>query len=45
MLFDSVFLDIFRLLPSQRLRREKNQVRELLAQKRRLLTKDKVQEL
>ncbi len=45
MLFESVFLDIFRLLPSQRLRREKNQVRELLAQKRRLLTKDKVQEL
>lgn len=45
MLFESVFLDVFRLLPSQRLRREKNQVRELLAQKRRLLTKDKVQEL
>ena len=45
MLFESVFLDIFRLLPSQKLRREKNQVRELLAQKRRLLTKDKVQEL
>lgn len=45
MLFESVFLDIFRLLPSQKLRREKNQVRELLAQKRRLLTKDKVLEL
>jgi 5-formyltetrahydrofolate cyclo-ligase len=45
MLFESVFLDIFRLLPRQRLRREKNQVRELLAQKRRLSTKDKVQEL
>ena len=45
MLFESVFLDIFRLLPSQKLRREKKQVRELLAQKRRLLTKDKVQEL
>ena len=45
MLFESVFLDIFRLLPIQKLRREKKQVRELLAQKRRLLTKDKVQEL
>ncbi|MBR2449973.1 MAG: 5-formyltetrahydrofolate cyclo-ligase [Paludibacteraceae bacterium] len=45
MLFESVFLDIFRLLPSQKLRREKNQVRELLAQKRRILTKDMVQQL
>ncbi len=44
MLFESVFLDIYRLLPSQKLRKEKNSVRELLAQKRRLLTKEMVKE-
>lgn len=40
MLFESVISDIFRILPSQKLKKEKNSVRELLAQKRRLLTKD-----
>lgn len=40
MLFESVILDFFRILPSQKLKKEKNSVRELLAQKRRLLTKD-----
>ncbi len=44
MLFESLIIDIFRLLPSQKLKKEKNSVRELLAQKRRLLTKDVIKE-
>ena len=43
MLFESIFLDIIQHLPSQKLLREKKIVREVLAQKRRLLTKDEVQ--
>ena len=42
MLFESVLLDITKLFPSQKLLREKNEVRELLAQKRRLLTKEQI---
>lgn len=44
MLFESLILDVFRILPSQKLKKEKNSVRELLAQKRRLLTKDVIKE-
>ncbi len=44
MLFESLILDIFRVLPSQKLKKEKNSVRELLAQKRRLLTKDVIKQ-
>ena len=44
MLFESVLLDIRKLFPSQKLLREKNQMRELLAQKRRLLTKEQILE-
>lgn len=42
MLFESVIIDILKFLPSHKLLAEKKQVRELLAQKRRLLTKDEV---
>lgn len=44
MLFESVILDLFRLLPSEKLNKEKKSMRELLAQKRRLMTKDQIQE-
>ena len=42
MLFESVIIDLLRFLPSNKLLAEKRQVRELLAQKRRLLTKEDV---
>lgn len=44
MLFESLILDIIRRLPSQKLLREKKIVRELLAQKRRILSKEMVQQ-
>ena len=44
MLFESLLLDVRKLFPSQKLLREKNQMRELLAQKRRLLTKEQILE-
>jgi hypothetical protein len=44
MLFESLLLDIVKLFPSQKLLREKNQMRELLSQKRRLLTKAQISE-
>ena len=44
MLFESVILDVFNKFPSQKLLREKRAVRELLAQKRRMLTKEQVAE-
>ena len=44
MLFESVLLEIGKLFPSQKLLREKNQMRELLTQKRRLLTKEQILE-
>jgi len=43
MLFESVIIDFLRLLPSYRKDKEKREVRELLAQKRRILTKAEVQ--
>ena len=42
MLFESVIIDFLRLLPGNKLLAEKKQVRELLAQKRRLLTKEEI---
>lgn len=44
MLFESVIIDILKFLPSQKLLAEKKRVRELLAQKRRLLNKEDVAE-
>ena len=44
MLFESLFVDIVKLLPSQKLLAEKKKMRELLAQKRRLLTKENIAE-
>ena len=44
MLFESVIVDVLKFLPSQKLLAEKKRVRELLAQKRRLLTKEDVVE-
>lgn len=44
MLFESVIVDVMKFLPSQKLLAEKKRVRELLAQKRRLLTKEDVVE-
>lgn len=44
MLFESLLLDISKFLPSKKLLREKNQMRELLAQKRRILTKEQIEE-
>ena len=44
MLFESVLLEIGKLFPIQKLLREKNQMRELLTQKRRLLTKEQILE-
>jgi 5-formyltetrahydrofolate cyclo-ligase len=37
MLFESNIKQLIQLLPSNKLRREKNQVRELLVQKRRIM--------
>ncbi len=45
MLFESVIIDILKLFPSNKLQQEKKRLRELLAQKRRLLPKDNVKEL
>lgn len=42
MLFESVLLDIAKLFPSQKKLWEKNQMRELLSQKRRILTKEQI---
>lgn len=42
MLFESVLLDVFRLLPSQKLLHEKKKMREILLQKRRMITKEQV---
>ena len=44
MLFESLLLDVRKLFPSQKLLREKNQMREVLTQKRRLLTKEQILE-
>lgn len=42
MLFESVLLDLVKLFPSQKKLWEKNQMRELLLQKRRILTKEQI---
>lgn len=44
MLFESVIVDLLRYLPTNKLLQEKKKVRELLSQKRRLLTKEEVAE-
>ena len=44
MLFESLFVDIIKLFPSQKLLAEKRKMRELLAQKRRLLTSENIAE-
>ena len=44
MLFESVIVDLLRYLPTNKLLQEKKKVREILSQKRRLLTKDEVAE-
>ena len=44
MLFESVIIDILKFLPANQLQQEKKRLRELLAQKRRLLSKDDVAE-
>lgn len=44
MLFESLIVDLLQLLPSNRLKQDKNRVRELLAQKRRVLSKDEIAE-
>ena len=44
MLFESIIIDILKLLPSNQLLQAKKQVRELLAQKRRLLKKEEITE-
>jgi 5-formyltetrahydrofolate cyclo-ligase len=45
MLFESVLLDIYKRLPSQRVLREKSATRELLSQKRRMLEKTELKDL
>lgn len=42
MLFESNILDLLKLLPAWRKQKEKNKIRELLTQKRRLLTADDI---
>ena len=44
MLFESVLRDFIRLLPTSRLKKEKENVRALLLQRRRILTKEQVSE-
>ena len=44
MLFESLIIDFLELLPSNRLKQDKKRVRELLAQKRRLLSKEDIAE-
>lgn len=44
MLFESLIVDLLQLLPSNRLKQDKNRVRELLAQKRRLMSKEEIAE-
>ena len=44
MLFESLIVDLLQLLPSNRLKQDKNRVRELLAQKRRVLSKEEIAE-
>ena len=44
MLFESIIIDILKSLPSNQLLQAKKQVRELLAQKRRLLKKEDIAE-
>ena len=44
MLFESLIVDLLELLPSNRLKQDKKRVRELLAQKRRLYSKEDVAE-
>ena len=44
MLFESVIIDLLKFLPANQLQQEKKRLRELLAQKRRLLSKDDVAE-
>lgn len=44
MLFESLIIDFLELLPGNRLKQDKKRVRELLAQKRRLLSKEAVAE-
>lgn len=44
MLFESLIVDLLELLPSNRLKQDKKRVRELLAQKRRLFSKEDVAE-
>ena len=44
MLFESLIIDFLELLPGNRLKQDKKRVRELLAQKRRLLSKEDIAE-
>jgi len=44
MLFETNIRDLLQLLPHNRIRREKSEMRELLNQKRRMLTEEQVQE-
>ena len=44
MLFESLIVDLLELLPGNRLKQDKKRVRELLAQKRRLLSKEDIAE-
>lgn len=44
MLFESLIIDFLELLPGNRLKQDKKRMRELLAQKRRLLSKEAVAE-
>ena len=44
MLFESNILDLLKILPYRRKQREKSRMRELLSQKRRMLTSEMVRE-
>lgn len=44
MLFESLIIDFLELLPGNRLKQDKKRMRELLAQKRRLLSKEDIAE-
>ena len=45
MLFETNIRDLLKMLPSRQMHREKQQVRELLIQKRRMLSADERKEL
>lgn len=44
MLFETNILELLKFLPGQKLQQEKKRLRELLKQKRRILTKEQVAE-